>query len=303
MRFLLTDPYASLDCETTSANPEEAQVVDIALALIRPGEQPELRSATVDPGVEVPDEAAKIHGFTTERVRAEGKPAPEVLDGFLSDIAAVVRDGWPLLIQNAPYDATVLDHEAARHHLEPLASRLGGAPLHIVDTLCLDKRLIKFRKRVSPTQGARQLKTLAAVYGIPWDDALAHGAGYDAMQAARVGWRMAQWCSFNRDQLAALRVGPFDPPKPMHRNDVAGFLAVGRMSPAELHAAQVGWAREQADNFADWLRQNAHEALHRSEVAEDDAEREIFAKDAADLFDKANGVSGEWPVRSPVATS
>ncbi len=301
MKWVPTTPLAAIDTETTGVDPFDARVVDIALALIAPGRPVDLRTATVDPGIDVPEEAAKIHGFTTERVRAEGKPAPEVLDIFLADIAAAVRAGAVLVAHNAAYDLTVLRYEAERHGLPSLEDRLGGPVMPVLDTLVADKRLIKFRKRVSADQGARQLKTCAQVYGVPWNDSQAHGAAYDALISARVAWRMGRWAGMSAADLGALRVGPFDPPKPLHRNDVSAFQRAGAMDPAGLHEAQVEWAREQADDFGAWLRQQGNEALHRADVATDDAEAAVARKDAADLFDKADGVSGEWPTRTAPA--
>ena len=55
----------SFDLETTSANPREARVVTSALVRID-GSEVDANETLADPGVEIPEEAAKVHGITTE---------------------------------------------------------------------------------------------------------------------------------------------------------------------------------------------------------------------------------------------
>src|SRR5437773_2551119 len=82
---------------------------------------------------------------------------------------------------------------AGRHGVPALDERRGGRLAPVRDPLVLDKQCIRYRRRVSPEQGARCLKTLCQVYRVGWDDNLAHSAEYDALQAARVVWRIGQW--------------------------------------------------------------------------------------------------------------
>lgn len=228
---------ASLDSETTGVDLEHDRLVEICFALIRPtapsaADRVTIRKAIVDPGIEVPAEAAAVHGYTTERVRAEGRPPAEVLDVFAADVALAVRSGTPLVVMNAPFDLTILDRECRRHGLPTVTDRLDGQPLApVIDPLVIDTFVVPRRRRVSPTQGARQLKTLAQVWGVGWDDAMAHAAEYDALQAARVVWQICQ----RTPEIAA-------------------------MSSMQLHRAQVGWRRVQQASFADWLRGQGKDA-------------------------------------------
>jgi DNA polymerase-3 subunit epsilon len=295
----------SLDTETTGKDPFEARVVDIALVHIEPGSDARIDSALIDPGVEIPAEATAVHGISTERVQAEGKPPAEVLDLFVGDVALAMKNNVPCVIQNAPYDLTVLQAECVRHGLPTLEDRLGRPVGPVVDPMVLDRRLIKYRRRVSPEQGARQLKTLAQVYDVTWDDTQAHGASYDALIGARVTWRMGQWCSRSRQELAGMMLGPFDPPKPMHRNDVAKFLEIGGMSPGDLHEAQVRWYAEQAEDLAAYWRREAAEKLAEADRAVDeygpnDEGAATIRAEAEELLARADSVSTEWPVH-PVA--
>lgn len=306
MKWVIDGPLCSVDTETTDKNPLEARVLDIALAIHIPGREIDLRQAIVNPGVEIPADSIAVHGITQERVEAEGKPSTEVLDLFLSDIALSLKAGIPLIVMNAPYDTTVLQCEALRLGLPTLEDRLGGPIAPVIDPGVLDKHLIKYRRRVSKEQGARQLKTIAQVYGVKWDDSKAHGAAYDTMQNLRVLWHMAKWAGRTFDELMAMTVGPFDPPKPMHRNDARMFGRLGRMSAMELHAAQPGWYRDQMEGLAEHWTSEA--AKRRSEARYDnppgdeslsaDERRQVLLDDAEDLEARVAGISLDWPIRA-----
>lgn len=261
---------ATLDTETTARDPEEARLASICFALIRPAERSvDIHSALVDPGVEMPDEASKVNGLTTERLRAEGKPPAEVLDAYCGEVALALHRGTPLIIMNAPYDLTVLDRDCRRHGVPTISDRLDGRPIApVVDPGVLDKRLVKYRRRVSETQGARCLKTLAQVHGVGWDDELAHTAEYDAMQAARVVWQLCR-----------------------------RFPQLAQFTLAQLHVEQICWYAEQAEGLAGfWLRQ-ANELEHRAEVTRDDAERATAQADAEKYRRDADSVTTDWPLR------
>lgn len=307
MKWAITDPLISLDTETTGKDPQEARVVDIALAVIVPGRDVDLRTALINPGVPIPAEASAVHGISDERVAAEGRPPAEVLDAFVADIALAIRGGAALVAQNASYDLTVLARECERHGLPSIEDRLGEPLTCVVDPMVLDKQCIKYRRRVSPDQGARVLKTLAAVYGVAWDDDKAHGAAYDALIGARVTWRIAQWAGRSRAELMARRVGPFDPPKPMHRDDAGKFLALGAMSLPELHVAQVGWYREQAEGLAQHWRREAiqketdsgSDAPPGDENMHADERRVVLLQEAEELRQRADGINTSWPIQTP----
>jgi DNA polymerase-3 subunit epsilon len=311
VKWAITGPLISLDTETTDKSPFEARVVDIAIVHVEPGKDARTDSALIDPGVEIPAEAEAVHGISTAQVQAEGKPPAEVLDLFVGDIALAMSNGIACVIQNAAYDLTVLQAECVRHGLPTLEDRLGRPVGPVVDPMVLDRRLIKYRRRVSATQGARQLKTLAQVYGVTWDDGQAHGASYDALIGARVTWRMGQWCSRTRQELAGMVLGPFDPPKPMHRNDIGRFLEIGGMSPDELHEAQVRWYAEQAQDLAMYWRREADQRLTDSgldfppgdEALHADERRTVLQEQAEELRAKANDISTEWPIRPLAVTS
>jgi DNA polymerase-3 subunit epsilon len=304
MKWVATTPLVSVDTETTDKDPEQARVIDIAAAYVTPGEPLDLRQAYVSPGMPIPPESTEVHGLTNEFIEANGKPAAEVLDLFLYEIAAAVQIGAVLVIQNARYDLTVLEREAGRLGLPPLTDRLGGRVAPVVDPIVLDKRLIKFRSRVSENQGPRVLKTLAQIYGVRWDDALAHGASYDATITARVLWKMAGWCAMPRPQLMRMQTCFSAAWKKVRAEDADWFERIAAMSPTQLHEAQVGWAAEQAEGLATYWRGQAAEKRDLASRDEPPGDvdlgagerQQVLLDEAAHLEADADGVSTDWPL-------
>lgn len=162
------------DLETTGIDPEVSRVVSAHVGVIDgTGESIERRSWLADPGIEIPLQASAVHGITTERARAEGRPAAEVIAEIITELKLIVARGIPLTIFNAPYDLTILDREARRHGIEPLPT-----PAPTIDPLILDKAVDRWRK------GKRTLEAAALVYGVILDEA--HDATADAVAAGRV---------------------------------------------------------------------------------------------------------------------
>jgi DNA polymerase-3 subunit epsilon len=165
---------AVFDLETTGVDTDTARIVSACIALLDPDGGVIARwDWLADPGVEIPLGASAVHGITTERARALGRPAAHVVAEIAQSLRMVFGLGMPLVVYNAPYDLTLLDRECRRHGLPAVES---AAP--VIDPLVLDKALDRYRK------GKRTLEVTAALYGIPLDDA--HDAGSDAIAAGRV---------------------------------------------------------------------------------------------------------------------
>jgi DNA polymerase-3 subunit epsilon len=172
-------PMLGFDLETTGTDPETARIVTATTVLIRPGEQPKVREWLVDPGVDIPAEAAAVHGVTTEKAAADGiAPAAALID-----IDFELRDAWaddvPVVIMNAAYDLTVVARELDRHC--GIQFRVSGP---VIDPMCIDRAVDKYRR------GKRTLTDLTAHYGVKM--AGAHTSTGDALAAARVAWKLAR---------------------------------------------------------------------------------------------------------------
>lgn len=171
---------AVFDTETTGIDVEQARIVTASLAVIDAGGAViERTDWLADPGIEIPAPASAVHGITTERARAEGRPAAEVTAELLAVVAAIVDREIPLVVYNAPYDLTILNREALRHGLAPLATH--GV---VVDPLVIDKEVDRYRR------GKRTLEVSSQHYGVVLSDA--HDAGADAIAAGRVAQAIAR---------------------------------------------------------------------------------------------------------------
>lgn len=170
-------PFLAVDTETTGTDVESDRIVTATTVLIQPGEQPQVTSWLIDPGVPIPAEATAVHGITDDHVLAHGRPPVECVD----EIAAALIEAWgrgiPVLAFNAAFDLTILDREMRRH----LGASL--SPGLVLDPFVIDKH-------VSYRRGKRTLTAQCEHYGVRHDGA--HDATADAVAAARVLWRIAQ---------------------------------------------------------------------------------------------------------------
>lgn len=165
---------AVFDLETTGVDVTTARIVTAFVGVLSAdGTLISSRSWLADPGVEIPAGAAAIHGVTTERARAEGRSASLVVREIVDELAARAADGLPLVVYNAPYDLTLLKHEARRHHAGPFVP-----PTVVIDPLVIDKAVDRYRK------GKRTLEAACAHYGVTLDGA--HDASVDAIGAGHV---------------------------------------------------------------------------------------------------------------------
>lgn len=165
----------SFDLETTSANPLEARIVTSALVRID-GRSVDAVEHLADPGVEIPEGATKIHGISTEKARAEGRPHDEVLAETVQQIKRAWEDGLTLIVYNASYDLTVLRQLTGDFTVT--------GP--VFDPYAVDRIKDPYRK------GSRTLTSMCEHYGVELGNA--HEATADALAAARLAWKQVrQW--------------------------------------------------------------------------------------------------------------
>lgn len=162
----------SFDLETTSTDPATARIVTSALVRID-GKEVTATEELADPGVEIPEAAAAIHGITTDKARAEGRDHDEVLRETVEAIKQGWEDGLTLVVFNAPYDLSVLRALTGDFTVT--------GPVY--DPLVIDRA--RDRRR-----GKRTLSDMAQHYGVRLDNA--HEATSDAMAAARIAWKQVR---------------------------------------------------------------------------------------------------------------
>ena len=174
------DTLAVFDLETTGVDVETSRVVSAYVGVIAAdGSVIEQRDWLADPGIEIPAGASAVHGITTERAQAEGRPAAEVIAEIVAALRSVLDRGLALTVYNAPYDLTLLNRECLRHGIPTLVD-----PTPVVDPLVIDKAVDRYRK------GKRTLEAAAQVYAVDLTDA--HTAGADAVAAGRVAQAIAR---------------------------------------------------------------------------------------------------------------
>jgi DNA polymerase-3 subunit epsilon len=217
-----TRRLAAFDLETTGIDSESDRIVTAAVSVVGDSRPPLLHAWLLDPGIPIPPGASAVHGITTERARADGRPPREAVEEIVGLLAEQLLQGVPVVAFNARFDLTTLDREARRHDIAPLLDRVGGeAGMLVVDPYVLDKQVDRFRK------GKRTLGAVCAHYNVPLDEA--HASHADALAAARVAWRLGQAFPELAVELRA------------------------------LHEQQVAWAAEQAASFEDYLRRNGRD--------------------------------------------
>lgn len=208
---------AAWDFETTGVDVEHDRIVTAAL-VIRHGDATVQRHWIINPGIECPEEATNVHGYTTERLQAEGAEPATALGEIASQLAEILAEGLPLVSFNGAFDYSILHFELLRHGLPTMAERLNGQlPLTLLDAFVLDKSLDPYRK------GSRRLQAVAEHYAVPLTEA--HDATADAVAALDV-----------TEQIIARNPG------------------LGTQSPARLYRAQRVWARQQAASLQAYLR-------------------------------------------------
>jgi DNA polymerase-3 subunit epsilon len=208
----------AFDLESTGIDVFKDRIVTAALVDVPAAGRPVATSYVTDPGIEVPEAAAAVHGYSRARAIAEQTHTVEqLLFEVTGRIALRLGKGQPLVGFNLAYDLTLLEAECQRHGVDTLASRLGGpgAIAPILDVFVLDKH-------ASRRRGKRQLPIVCQHYGVVHTGA--HDSTGDALAAARLFPRvMATPGKFPGMTLAA------------------------------LHQAQVGWRREQCDSLREYF--------------------------------------------------
>lgn len=165
---------AALDFETTGVDPHSDRVVSYAL-LDGPGIEV---TSLVNPGITIPDAAARVHGITDEMV-ADAPSASDALAVVVRWVQSLIDRRVGLVVFNAAYDLTMLRAEAHRHGL----SQPHWNSLIVVDPLVLDWGIERGEL------GPRRLTDVASYYEVGIDNA--HDAVCDARAARDVAVELA----------------------------------------------------------------------------------------------------------------
>lgn len=214
-------PMLGFDTETTGTDTVNDRIVTAALVFSTgPGREGEtVATWLINPGVEIPEQASRVHGISTEHARAYGmEPAP-ALEEIAVRIVECLEQGAPIVAFNGGFDLSIIEAELSRNGLPTLEDRLGRAIAPVVDPLVLDRGLDRYRK------GKRNLSTLMEVYGIEEPEGNMHTADVDV--------------SMTLDVLRAI---------------AKKHTVIAESDLAELHKKQIELHRAWAENFIDFLK-------------------------------------------------
>ena len=184
--------YAFLDTETTgfARGGVQPRIVSIAwMIAAEPGRPRVFKRRVVRPdGFSIPAGAAAVHGITTARARAEGRPISAVLADFARDLRTLRPEA--LVAHNARYDLPVVAAEF---------ERLGADdPCRGTRTVCT---MLQCRD-VWPGESAKLGDVHLRVFGEALRDA--HDAGADVRACARIFFHLAS----KRDRAASSHAKP-----------------------------------------------------------------------------------------------
>jgi DNA polymerase III subunit epsilon len=225
------------DLESTGIDPLTARIVTAAIVHTAPGQRPSTIQWLLDPGIDVPAEAAAVHGWSRSRILEQvGEPVlgermavritagpdrenrmPMTVDGALGEIAGhlalAMKADIPVVIANAAYDMTLTETELSRVGIDTLTSRPTGI-CGVVDPMVLERQWDPYRKTKTGCRGGkyrcegcgvtdRKLGSLCTHYGIRLVGA--HSAGGDALAAVRLATKLASlWPDVARLRLPTL---------------------------------------------------------------------------------------------------
>lgn len=188
-------PYICVfDTETDGVDLEDTRIITTFIGVMDTATMQviERHSWVLEPERDIPQVAADVHGYSTERARIEGQ---DRVGGIASivDVLLELAQRMPVVAMNAIYDFTILDREARRVGLvdmfnspfELCARDPEGRVVWpiVFDPMVFDRAIDKFRK------GSRRLVDLARVYGVKVEEN-AHDAEADCRMAGGVAIKL-----------------------------------------------------------------------------------------------------------------
>lgn len=178
-------PLLGFDIESTGIDPFEDRVVTFSMVYSHAeGAEPVILEWLLDPGVEIAEGAAAVHGVSTEHAQEFGKPAADAMPDIARRMEKIVDLGIPFVIYNAPFDTTMIYNEFERHNV-PLKYSREEMFAKVIDPLVIDKACDKYRK------GSRKLTDTAKLYG--YDLTNAHNSTADVEATLHIARQLGKF--------------------------------------------------------------------------------------------------------------
>ena len=176
MMLQLQRPLVFVDLETTGLDAEKDRIVELGMVRLHPDGRRERLVERVDPGMDIPENASRVHGIHTDEVRGLfGKPKLAKLGSRLLDF---VCDADLAGFNSHVFDVPLLAQECRRHQI----------PLLEAPRLQIDVKLVFHNKETSWDRflmGPRDLSAAVRFY-LGREHERAHKADADAEATADV---------------------------------------------------------------------------------------------------------------------
>lgn len=210
------------DLETTGVDVTSDRIVSAHVGVLDgAGQVIQSNDWLANPGIPIPEGASAIHGISTTHAQTHGSDAGEVVRNIVAGLGALLDSNIPVVAYNAPFDFSILKHEALRHGVPPISE-----PSPVIDPLVLDKRYDRWRP------GKRTLDVVAEHYRIRL--AHAHQASGDAVAAGRVAQALArQYACWLPSTLSELHERQVRWARAQASSLTKHFIQIGRIAPDE----------------------------------------------------------------------
>lgn len=162
----------TIDAETSGVDTANDRIITWFMRAREGDEVVFERNWILDPGVEIPEEAAAVHGMSTEWVREHGrKDVDEAIMEIVCEITDAVKAGFVLCGYNHAFDLAMLESEYKRYWLFDLIWLRENS--RFIDPAIFSRVFDKYVK------GGHQLITVAKRNGIEIEEDRLHTADYD----------------------------------------------------------------------------------------------------------------------------
>ncbi len=156
--WLLGNTFLVFDLETTGVDVSSDIPVSYALLTMDRDTCISEAYSIIDPKIEIPDDAARIHGISTARARECGIPLEDALKVILDSLLRASNNGWYVVGMNVSFDLSMIDARSRAVYGTGLKELGFSAP--ILDTLVLDRHFDPYRS------GRRTLEALSNHYKV-----------------------------------------------------------------------------------------------------------------------------------------
>ena len=163
--------FLVLDAETSGTDTQNDRILTFFMRA-KDGDKVVFEQGwVIDPGCEVPEEAAEVHGMDTDWIREHGrKDVAEAIDEIRTALEDYAYSGYVVCGYNHSFDLAILQSEIRRFSWDDLFKYEG---VRFLDPCIFSRVFDKYKK------GGHQLITVAKRNGIQIEEDRLHAADYD----------------------------------------------------------------------------------------------------------------------------